>query len=324
MERLDRGESNAPSRGATSRSGPSPSSKNGALVATGGADQTVRLYNFADGKLLAAFKAPGPIHGLAFSANNQMLAAACEDKSIQTWSISPPQNGMPLTVDNIKPSQGFAHTAAAADVVFSPDGTTLYTAGADKAVKAWKIASEAPTKTLQHPSLVDAVAFNNTGTQLATGCHDGKVRIWDVAKGQVIKEINAHPAMPAIPGQQPQPAPVYCVVWSADGKQILSGSLDTSLKLWDAASGNLVKEFKGYKEKDVREGPPRGRLHGRVQPGRQIDRLRQQRPLDQGMERGRRQRDARAGQPEPQAGRPGRSRIRAGCTACDSCRTAGW
>ena len=139
-----------------------------------------------------------------------------------------------------------------------PDGTTLYTAGADKVVKAWKIASEAPTKTLQHPNLVDAVAFNNTGTQLATGCHDGKVRIWDVAKGQVVKEINAHPAMPAIPGQQPQPAPVYCVVWSADGKQVLSGSLDTSLKLWDAASGNLVKEFKGYKEKDFEKGHREG------------------------------------------------------------------
>ncbi len=278
-------------------------SKNGALVATGGADATVRLYNFADGKLLATFKAPGPINGLVFSANNQMLAAACEDKSIQTWSIGPPQNGLPLTVDNIKPSQSFAHAAAAAGLVFSPDGTTLYTAGADKTVKAWKIASEAPTKTLQHPNLVDAVAFNNTGAQLATGCHDGKVRIWDVAKGQQIKEINAHPAMPVAPGQQPQPAPVYCVVWSADGKQILSGSLDTSLKLWDAASGNLVKEFKGYKEKEFDKGHREGVFTAAFSPdGKSIvsgssDRSIKVWNVADGSV------DARAGQPEPEAGR---------------------
>ena len=221
----------------------------------------MRIFNFADGKLLATVKAPAPIHGLAFSANNLMLAAACEDKSVQTWSIIPPQNGLPLTVDNVKPSQVFAHAAAVEDVTFSPDGTTLYTAGADKAVKAWKIASEAATKTFQHPSFVDAVAFNNNGTQLATGCHDGKVRIWDVVKGQSLKEINAHPMSPVPPDPRTKPigpAPVYCVAWSPDGKQVLSGSLDTSLKLWDATTGALVREFKAYKEKEFEKGHREG------------------------------------------------------------------
>jgi len=106
-----------------------------------------------------------------------MLAAACEDKSIQTWSISPPQNGQPLTADLIKSLQTYSHDAAADDVAFAPDGTALYSAGADKTIKQWKVASDAATKTLQHPNFVDAVAFDNTGARLATGCHDGKVRI---------------------------------------------------------------------------------------------------------------------------------------------------
>jgi WD40 repeat protein len=228
-------------------------SKNNLYIATGGTDSTVRLYNFADGKLLAAIKAPGSIHGLSFSANNQMLAAACEDKSVQTWSIGPAQNGQPLTADLIKPLQTYTQDAAVADVVFAPDGNTLYSAGADKTIKQWKVASNAAVKSFQHPNFVDAVAFDNTGTRLATGCHDGKVRIWDVVKGQSIKEIAAH-TMPAAPGQQPGPAAVYCVAWSADGKQILSGSLDTSLKLWDATTGALVREFHGYKPKEFEKG----------------------------------------------------------------------
>jgi WD40 repeat protein len=61
-----------------------------------------------------------------------------------------------------------------------------------------------------------------------------------------VRQINAHTT--------PQPAPVYSVAWSPDGKQIVSASLDQSLKLWDATSGALVKEFKKYDEKAFPKG----------------------------------------------------------------------
>src|SRR5262249_26264301 len=48
--------------------------------------------------------------------------------------------------------------------------------------------------------------------------------------------------------------PIYSVAWTPDGKQVVSASLDKSLKLYDAASGNLVREFKAFKEKDFEKG----------------------------------------------------------------------
>jgi WD40 repeat protein len=221
-------------------------SKNNVLVAVGGADQSVRLYTFADGKLVGSpIKATGAVNSLAFSPNNQTLVAACADKTIQTWNVAF-NAGQPPPADFGKPLQSYSHAGAAADAVFAPDSVTIYSGGADKTVKAWKLAAAGPTKNFGHPNLVDAVAFNPTGTQLATGCHDGKVRIFEVAKGAVVREINAH--------VQPKAEPVYCVAWSSDGKQVLSGSNDHSMKLWDAASGNLVREFKAYKEKDFEKG----------------------------------------------------------------------
>jgi WD40 repeat protein len=215
-------------------------------VAAGGADGTVRLFSFADGKLLAPVKAPGVVRGLGFSPNGQVLAAACEDGTVQTWNVVH-NPGQPLPAEFGKPLQAYRHGAAATDVAFAPNAPALYTSSLDKTVKAWKLASEAPTKNFGHPNLVDAVAFDPAGTRLATGCHDGKVRIFDLAKGSVLREINAH-VTPA------PPAPVYCVAWSPDGKQVVSGSMDHSLKLWDAAAGTLVREFKGYKEKDFPKG----------------------------------------------------------------------
>jgi len=225
-------------------------SKNGILVATGGADATVRVYTFADAKLIGQFKATGPVRGLAFSPNNLTLAAACDDKSIATWNVvfTP---GQPTPAEFGKPLQSYAHDGAVLDLVFAADSTAIYSACADKTVKQWKVASEVPTKNFPHPREVDAVAFDPKGTILATGAHDGNLRLFDVAKGAVLKDVKAHAPQPA-PSNETNP--VYCVAWNPAGTQVISGSKDASLKLWDAATGNLVKEFKAYKEKDFEKG----------------------------------------------------------------------
>jgi WD40 repeat protein len=221
--------------------------KNGVLAATASADLNVRVYTFADGKLVTSFKAPAAARGLTFSPNNQALAAACDDKTIQVWNVVYTA-GQPPPENFGKVSQGYALAAPAVDLAFSPDGTLLYSAGGDKGVKTWRFASEAPTKNIAHPNLVDSVAFSPDGKTLATGCHDGKMRLLDVAKGTPIREVNAHI------GAMNVAAPIYCVAWSADGKQVLTGSNDHSLKLWDATNGNMVREFKAYAEKTFEKG----------------------------------------------------------------------
>lgn len=219
-------------------------SRSGALVAAGGADQSVRVFNYADGKQLGQLKAAGPVRGLAFSPNNQVLAAACADKSLLTWNVNftPGQAPGP---DFGKPVQTTKHDAAATAVVFAPDSARYYSSGEDRGVRAWKFAGDGPAKSFAHPALVDAVAFHPEGKLLATGCHDGNLRVWDLASGQP-KVIAAH--------LKPAVAPIYCVAWSPDGKQLVTGSFDHTLKLWDAASGNMVREFKGFKEKEFEKG----------------------------------------------------------------------
>ena len=60
---------------------------------------------------------------------------------------------------------------------------------------------------------------------------------------------------------------VWSVAFSPDGKRIVSGSEDKTLKVWDATTGQEMLTLKGHTDVVYERG---------VQPGREADRQRQQ------------------------------------------------
>ena len=63
-------------------------SKTVQLAASGGAEKILRIYNFADAKLIGSITAPAVIRSLAFHPTLPIIGAACEDKSIHAWNIA--------------------------------------------------------------------------------------------------------------------------------------------------------------------------------------------------------------------------------------------
>ena len=217
-------------------------SKDGQRVAVGGSDGSVKLYTVGDGKLAGSFPAGAAATDLAFHPTLPVLAGVLANKTVGVWTV-PFTPGQPAPPEFGKAVQSFPHPEGATAAAFLADGQLLTTA-ADKQARRFRLAAADPVKNLPHPNLVDAVAFDATGDVLATGCHDGNLRLFDVPKGTATKTIAAHiQTMP-----QTVPHPIYAVVWTPDHKQLLTASFDRSLKLWDAAGGTLVREFKAAPE----------------------------------------------------------------------------
>jgi len=109
-------------------------SPDGKLLATGGSDAQVTLFQTTDGKLVRAL--PGhtsAISALAFHPGGAFLVSASKDRTLRLWNLA--------TGQLIKALEG--HTSWVQGVVFLHQGTRLASVGADQTVRLWDLTDPA-------------------------------------------------------------------------------------------------------------------------------------------------------------------------------------
>jgi RNA polymerase sigma factor (sigma-70 family) len=222
-------------------------SPDGSLVAA--CADGARLYDARTGALLRTIGDAGG-RGVAFSPDGRAVAAA-------GFHLEKPF-GRPSTLLAIYDVQTGKRVQALAGhtewesyaVAFSPDGKLFASAGADKQVLVWELATGALRHRLaDQPSPVTALAFSPDSATLAGGGGDKTVRLWDTKSGRLRRSLEGHRDW------------VCTVAFSPDGKTIASGSCDwaynrgrdpaqfarpdpgcdSQWKLWDAATGDLKR-----------------------------------------------------------------------------------
>ncbi|MFG1921844.1 Hsp70 family protein [Cryptosporangium sp. NPDC048952] len=236
--------------------------RDGRILASGGLDGTIQLWDVASGERVGKPLAghTEPITALAFSPNGTVLASGSRDGSIRLWNVDTrgpytnPLIGQPSAVLSVAfdPS-GEVLASGSLDgalqrwnvdsakqaatplvvngksvvaVAYSPDGTFL-AAAVDGGIKLWSKISDQPTAELI-TGTVQAIAFGADGV-LVAGV-DNDVSIWDLDRIGPEKRLTGHTGT------------VYAVDVSPDGTTIASGSLDYSVRLWETASGEQVGE----------------------------------------------------------------------------------
>jgi eukaryotic-like serine/threonine-protein kinase len=102
------------------------------LIATGGANHSVKLLNAFTGGEIHSFRGhSGDLRAFAFSPDGKRLASAGEDLTIRIWDV---ETGMELLA--LK-----GHARRVLSLAFSPDGRLLISGSRDNTVRVWRAAS---------------------------------------------------------------------------------------------------------------------------------------------------------------------------------------
>jgi WD40 repeat protein len=241
-------------------------SSDGSRIVSGSFDRAVRVWNGRTFEDLGLCEHEDKLNSVAFSPDSRLIASGSDDYGVGIWDT--------LSLERVFQLTG--HKDVVTSVAFFPDGTRIVSASYDRTVRMWDARTYEPLPGLQCSGSVFAIAISSDCTRLAiaenmpgakgilhvfdiltlaeqaqvsispgpyipwsiafspdsnliaSGTASGVVEVWDAKNLSKISTLSGHH------GQ------VTSIVFLSDGSQIISGSLDGTVRIRPVASSEML------------------------------------------------------------------------------------
>ncbi|WP_280309867.1 protein kinase domain-containing protein [Nocardia abscessus] len=122
--------------------------------------------------------------------------------------------------------------------------------GSDQVVRIWDLNTGSCRHTLRghtHHVLSVCLSPDDRYALSAGGYTDRTIRLWDTATGQCLRVFGDDPDHPRGVNSVPQ-VPKKRVRFSPDGQFAISGSSDTTVRIWDLTTGGCLRVLQGHRD----------------------------------------------------------------------------
>ncbi len=204
-------------------------SPDGVVVATGGEDGSIKLWNTSSGFCYCTLKShTAPVTACAF-ANSSVVMSSSLDGTVRAHDLHRYRNFKTYTTPS--PCQ---FTTLAVD----PAGEVLVAGTMDPFhIYTWNVQSGKLLDILTgHVGPISSLSFHPTRGTLCSASWDGNVKMWDLYKreGEPENMKHAHD--------------VVCCAFRPDGAQVCTGTIGGLLSIWDVDNGKLLFEIDGKRD----------------------------------------------------------------------------
>lgn len=126
------------------------------------------------------------------------------------------------------------------NVAISPDGRTALIGSAYGHAKLWDLSTGSVIRTFRRDegAGMPAVAISPDGTLGASGTYC-EISLWDLKDGKLLRTFDNDSSARNV-------CDINTLAFSPDGKTLLSGARDWTMRLWDLEKGKVIRYFRGH------------------------------------------------------------------------------